>query len=825
MDWRWSASRGRRASQLILGLLLVAAASGLAGIVNRHYPIQHWMFWRLLGYWVASAAFCVGAMALGHVLLRPLISSRLKFTERLAFDFAVGLIAMALAIFVLGLLGLLHWSVFFLLPASAMGLGVFGWFSRVRKFARHLKFRRRRRRPAALLQSAIVFGGLVGLGMIYFVILTPDNIQYDSRWRHLAMAEHYSSGGVIERFAEGWIPGASPQLASYLYTWAFLVPKGQLFDRIELAAHLEFAVFLLTTWFGIPAAVRRLSPRANATVVWTARMIFPGVYLYDSNLSGGADHIGAAFGPAILLALLRCLKSFEKRDAVLLALVMSGAVLTKETAAALLVPAPAILLIFGAIIATVKRWRCKLGSASRPFAAVMVTGVAGVTFTSAHWLKNWVFYADPVYPMGYPLFRGNPRLEATTEAFRWGFLDGAMWQPTRDWSGVMATLQTLFTFSFIPNDWDSLHRDVPVFGSLFTLFLVSIPFIRGAKRVWLLVAWIHLSLVIWYWINHQDRYLQTLVPLMAVVVAALIVTLWRQGTTFVRAATALLVVTQIVVAGDTYFIQTHRLIHTSPIKRVVDLLEGGFRKHYEPRLESVMSAWQPLGKGVPRGSKLLLHEFDARLGVGAPAVTDWTAFQLGIHYPTLNSPRGVWEHLKNYGVSHIVWGKDHSRGVHSLAGDVVFFDFVMNHCHDRKVFGLIHRVRLPDKPPPAQFDDRVLVVGCHLGLGVGIYRRSQLTAYPFGPDAKRYPGPERPLVGEYSIMQAAKRVPAAISEEQCTRFSGGDAGLTRVARRDVDPNTGAKPYVIWIRSENSKAFELPVPLEVAPQLMRKAPSP
>ena len=79
---------------------------------------------------------------------------------------------------------------------------------------------------------------------MYFNILTPENLQFDSRWKHTALAEEYAATGGVRRFAEGWTVETNPHLATYVYLWGFLLPFGRLFDRIELAAHLEMTIFL-----------------------------------------------------------------------------------------------------------------------------------------------------------------------------------------------------------------------------------------------------------------------------------------------------------------------------------------------------------------------------------------------------------------------------------------------------------------------------------------------------------------------------------------------------------------------------------------------------
>src|SRR6185503_9015634 len=136
-------------------------------------------------------------------------------------------------------------------------------------------------RPLAVVA---VFYGLLCLVALYLPVMTPINSSFDSRWRHMMIAEQYAVHGGIRRFQEGWLFGASPQFTPLLYAWAFMAPASRLFDHAELCAHLEYVIFLVTTLTGLPALVRRLAPRANPWLAWTARFVFPGVMLYDSNL-------------------------------------------------------------------------------------------------------------------------------------------------------------------------------------------------------------------------------------------------------------------------------------------------------------------------------------------------------------------------------------------------------------------------------------------------------------------------------------------------------------------------------------------------------------
>ena len=116
--------------------------------------------------------------------------------------------------------------------------------------------------------------------------------------------------------------------------------------------------------------------------------------------------------------------------------------------------------------------------------------------TAPHWLKNWIWHGDPLYPLLHGKLALRPWTSDSAERFVWGFLEAEMWKPTRDWAGVKKTLEALFTFSFVPNDWPKFHGKVPVFGSLFTLALLALPFVRASRRVWGLFAAAHLGVLL-----------------------------------------------------------------------------------------------------------------------------------------------------------------------------------------------------------------------------------------------------------------------------------------------------------------------------------------
>jgi len=775
-------------------LVLALGLGFFAWVAHGHYPVQKWLFWRYAGYWLATLAFVATCTACGLGLARLAgISARLH--ERVYVAFALGLFAFELAMFALGLVGLYYWPLFFALPALFLAVGAlparrFG--RRVLRHARRLKSSRPDLGSALLL----VFG-VLGIGMIYFLILTPHNVQFDARWKHLAIAEDYVASHGVRRFEEGWSFSTRPHFTSFIYAWSFLLPGSLLFDRVELAAHLELGVFLMTTIVGVPALVRRLVPRARPGWVWPARFLFTGTFLYDSSLSAGADHVGAAFGPAIFLVLIRVLGDLSPRACVALGALLSAAALTKESIAMMLIPTPVATVAVAALVALVRVKNAPPERRLRWLTGPLAAAASCALFTAPLWLKNLIWHANPFYPVAFLGMQGRPWTSDAAYLYRYGYVEYQFSRPPAGLDGVLDTLQTLVTFSFIHNDYLQFHGAIPVFGSLFTLFVACLPFLRGTKRTWLLVAWVHLGIALWYWVHHQDRYLQGLVPLMTAVVAAVVVLLWRSTRYLGRGLTVLLIVFQIVWGGDVYFIRTHAMAG-SPIAKGLDLLEAGYKRQYSERfaLEGDMAA---IRRALPKAAKLLLHENHEHLGVGVPSVTDWLTYQFGISYGLMAGPPEVHALLRSMGVTHLAWQSERSRGWDSLAGDLAFFDFALNGTTERVAAGGHWVARLRDTPPPPRPRNSVLVLSCKTPKS-GLYELGDLTAPSFGPEHGRYPEPRTALEGPAQIPGLVERAELLVLEPSCAGgFSAPSAGFTLAARRGAPRGTGNPRPELWVR--------------------------
>jgi hypothetical protein len=470
--------------------------------------------WRYLAIISLAGIWAASALSGGFFLSSLIGLKHVSFRERLVVSFALGVLSWGLLIVAVGLVGVLGKVTFFAIPLLMFCVGGIP-LVRALRCARRLRARLQTTRLSLLTQVFAVFG-LISVAIIYFKLLTPQNATYDARWYHLPMAEQYAVTGHVFRFDEGWFNGAMPHFASYLSTWAFLSPFGELFDRITLVAHLEFVLFVATL-LSIPVLVDRLLPRPRLASAWVARFLFPGVMLYDSSLGSGADHALAFWGIPLFLALLRFWRRSTMTHGVLLGAFAGAAEATKYHSFFLLT-GPALAVAARMVFSLVRPKR-------RDFLQpALLAGAIALAVSSPHWLLNSIWHHNPVYPYLANVFASQPMVEGIEPR-----ITEADWQPKGTLpEKLKQTLQGTATFGLVAHDWEPLHGRRPVFGSLFLVAMALLLFVarRGPLFGLGLAAWAGVPL--WFWSQHQDRYLQAIAPWCSVFVIVILVGVWRR---------------------------------------------------------------------------------------------------------------------------------------------------------------------------------------------------------------------------------------------------------------------------------------------------------
>ncbi|HEY4184281.1 MAG TPA: hypothetical protein VGP07_04395 [Polyangia bacterium] len=685
-------------------LWLLAAAGVALWCLDDHYPLHQWLVFRYLGIWVAALAWLGACLGTGLRLLR-LSGLTLPFRERLLQGTVIGVLAYALAVFLLGVAHLLGAATFFVLPLAFLAFG-FPELRRAWSGARRLwrGVDGPLSRPSLLVLAAAALG-LLGVTALYLNILTPGNLSYDARWYHMALAEDYAASGAIHRFPEGSFLASVPQLATYLYTWAFLVPGAGLFIHVELASHLEFLLFLVTL-ASLPLMVEWVAPGKRIRAAWAALFLFPGIFVYDATLNGGADHILALWTVPIVLALIRFWRTPDRRRAMLLATLIAAQVMTKYQAMYIVIPA--IALFVGRGLFVVLRDARREARRETGLAMAAAAGV-GLLITAILWLKNWLWYGNPVFPFMHERFATRPwSLDAHISH---DFAD-PRWIPTGEGlARLRETLIETLRFGFRAHDWGEFHGAWPVSGFLFTL-LWPIPFfLPNARRLRLLTGLTVLGVAIWYYTFHQDRYLTVLVPLMATSVLVTLNRLWNTNLA-VRCAAALVVLVQLAWGSDHPFLPSHAMMGQAALKHTIDVVGSGFTKQYEGRF-AVEPGLEAVGALLPKGphTRVLIHGQHLRLGTGVPAISDAPEQQSAFAYRLWASPSEVHRQLREMGVTHVVWTPVPAIWL-DWGNEMGFFDFVTHYTVDHAGAGGYAVARVPETMAALPADDLVELRFC-----------------------------------------------------------------------------------------------------------------
>lgn len=688
--------------------------------------------------WAALLLFGAAAFGIGHRLVKAALGSVPPIEEHLSLALPLGALAFFCATFVLGCLNLLGPSAFWSIPALLLLLGGRGgwrFLGRLRRRARSLQLLR----PRGTLELLIWALGLLGALLVWLPTLLPENASYDARWYHLPIAEHYVAEGAIRAFPEGWVLGAYPQLASVLDVWAFLAP-GRAFDHVVLAAQLEAGCFVVAL-LGVCACVRRLLGK-RSLLAWCGVFLFPGVFCYDSGLVLNADHVAAAFAPAIALLTWRVARRPQPGAGALLGACLAGALDTKYSAAICL-PLPLLLLACALLRAREAGERRALltGSAWAALSAAV--------FTSPHWLKNWLFYGDPFFPL----------LRAYLPAHPWpSFADvpfaASNWRarPTELGTGTLQMLRTLVTFSFEPHEFLAFHGRTPVFGSLFSLSTPLLWFVRERRRLLGLYAGVYACLAVWFWLHAFDRYLQVLVPWMAAGTVSVLLLLWRRSAAQ-RWAVASLVSLQVAWGATVPFIPSHQGVEGGLVLPAVIRL---VRQHVMRDPPLPFKEWAELAAVLPPHARVLIHEEEIHAGLGTATVMDYPGDQGGLYWgePELATSRQIWFKLQQLGVTHLLWAEHQDRGADTPAGALAFFDFASQHTRRIRVKGGFVLAAVSNSPPPERPPGEVAYFACDARspFAAGLYALSELARFPGDP--RPISGP-RPNVGEAEAIERA----------------------------------------------------------------------
>lgn len=673
-------------------LLIVASAAGMylyARVLDKSYPIDEWLFWKLAYVWCATLLLNLGALCSGYVVLTRVLRQRdLPLIEAATTSFALGLTGIAWVLALVGSAGLFKPWVAVLIAVLAVAAGapsaLVDYRAREREGLATLRF--------GPLSVSAALAGVCATFLIYLLVLAPDTFADDGSTLYLLAAQDYARTGK-------WIPffsdlrRASPDLTSLLYTWAFLWPGlGAPAVKWMLALHLEFSC-LLWTLAGVAAVARWMLGKDEQPSTWTAFFLFPVAFVYKQNLGGAADQILAAFAAPSFLASARLFQRLEWRRAVLLGLLSGGALFTKYQGA-YLVFGNGVLLLGAAIarLAAAHRGRANREAPSIPWrltALVLVSISSAALFVLLpYFAKNWLYYESPFYP----LVRGasEPGQHSLPDEAASFWTDSVYVPKGPLWASIGDALRLGVTWPFHPHN--DVSRKVPMLGAIFILLSPFALLVRDRRRIWWGIAVVYAATVAWGSTYFFDRDLQIIVPLMAAVSAAVIVRVWKLGM-IARFAIAPIIALEMVWGGDALF-----YFGNSRILSSVNLINSGFSHRADKRFlyrESYVNASAVVAK---KKARILCHDERALLGFDHDLVFDSPRYQTFVRYENIHSVRQLYDYYKSLGITHLCWSQSSKERLPKQT-EVLFARFIFEYAKTRKTFGPLKIATMPKTPP------------------------------------------------------------------------------------------------------------------------------
>src|SRR5690349_24179164 len=265
---------------LAAGAFAIGAAKYLADWLGKSQPVAQWFFLDLATIWLWNVYLSVACVVLGQRIVRALLpSDQRTLLETVALAFPVGLVVFVMGMYAGGFLRLYGRVFSIALPLLMIAGGAKSAWAAWKSADPSRPYLALRGLPLVL--SVL---GLLLVGVIYLGVMSPDAINYDASWVHMVIAQDYAREGRIIAFPGDQVKNV-PHFQAMVATWGFMVP-GLAIPALRwmMALHLEFMVFAWTL-VGMAATTRWLASR-ETTGTWAAFALFPGIFVYDSNLGG-----------------------------------------------------------------------------------------------------------------------------------------------------------------------------------------------------------------------------------------------------------------------------------------------------------------------------------------------------------------------------------------------------------------------------------------------------------------------------------------------------------------------------------------------------------
>jgi hypothetical protein len=405
--------------------------------------------------------------------------------------------------------------------------------------------------------------------------------------------------------------------------------------------------------------------------------------------------------------------------------------------------------------------------------------------TSTHWLKNFAFYRDPLFPNFSPAGTFTPVTLASYQAVL-----HQMWVPAPGWPGWQETLKVLFTFSFEPHEYTDYNAGHPIFGSVFSLTLPALlllfPFGRARRALFAHFA-VLVGVLVWFRVHHQDRYLLALVPWMSAVTAATLAELWRSlPSRLLAVAVCVLQLAWGLRWGVKFF----------PMDAVRDVLWQPSSAAWTDRQLARFRTMSRIGRAVDEHAIILIHDERIRTGLRRSSIMDGLGYETRLSFAELGSDDKVFDQLRHLGVTHLYVPRS-TAGFETLGGDLVYNAFAQRYGLPTSEPDLR---RMPQARPPARapVDRLVFVDVCGaLPIQAGLYRVVELVDVNPGMQPSLPAKPVEVVVQPSDSEALLAKAELALIGPSCAHKSW------RAARSSFELMTTRAGYGLYLRHAGS----------------------
>jgi hypothetical protein len=502
-----------------------------------------------------------------------------------------------------------------------------------------------------------------------------------------------------------------------------------------LVLHNEFGL-LLWTLAGCAAGIRRLVNDQRISASWATFFLFPIIFVYDNNLGGAADHVCAFFSVPLLLATLRLCRSYSLADGVLLGVMAAGGLATRYQAA---------YLIVGVVLVVVPLWIAQLWRLHRDGAPLRTTVLAPlvaaatlIVCVSPHFIRQAIFHHNPLYPFLQDVIPSTPTHPGAALLFN-NTISDPHWIPNGGvWSRFNHATRLFWTFSFEAHY--SFTRNVPVFGSLFSLLLPALLFIGDRTRILIGAIISSVALFIWAYVYNVDRNLQVFMPVMAAVTGAIIIRIWRVSWV-ARLGIVPLVALQIVWGADALFYNSY-----SRVDSAMTLIRSGFEGTTQTLLDSYRKNFRDIHAMLPKGSRVLLHNAHPNLGIDHDLYLDGLGYQALITYDRVHTPHELYQYFRKLGLTHLLFDPAGFRA--PTKQQEVLWNALIRSANVLGQFGNYRLLAMPKEAPATEPKWQVALLGMR-NYADGIYPIEKLNTDEQLPAAlQKYAKPAEKLLAE-----------------------------------------------------------------------------